>query len=316
MYDIQVRIASLRVITSLHSLSKSSYLLGISKASLSRWTKRLHPSPWNRKPHLSTPSLISNVKELLRNKLYFSLQSLQNDLSSFYDSCPSKQLLHLILRKRLGFSFKRTKKRGVPRNRNNTIDVRQRYVSFLREYVSCLERRTLVSVDECGFDHRCVPTYAYSPKGTPAIASYSTTSDRSRYTLNMAISANDGSHVSNLSPSFCKANDFCLFLEQLPYPRGTVIVLDNASIHKTNTVMDTASMKGYGLLFIPPYTPEANPIELVFGVLKNAYYKLRFQPDFESVLSTVRHALSVLSNATILNSFRHTSAVLGRLCRL
>jgi transposase len=63
--------------------------------------------------------------------------------------------------------------------------------------------------------------------------------------------------------------------------------------------MDTASMKGYGLLFIPPYTPEANPIELIFGVLKNAYYKLRYQPDFESVPLAVQHALSMLSNVTI-----------------
>ena len=57
-------------------------------------------------------------------------------------------------------------------------------------------------------------------------------------------------------------------------------MLDNASIHKTQDLRAVVLNKGYHLLFTPPYSPEFNPIELVFGQIKNAFYKSRKGSDF------------------------------------
>lgn len=47
-----------------------------------------------------------------------------------------------------------------------------------------------------------------------------------------------------------------------------MILLDNASSHRTNTLKAWAIETGIILLFNVPYTPMANPIELFFGNLK------------------------------------------------
>ena len=51
-----------------------------------------------------------------------------------------------------------------------------------------------------------------------------------------------------------------------------VIVLDNAKIHKTDDVKDAMKASKLKILFLPPYTPMLNPIELVFNVLKKTFY--------------------------------------------
>jgi transposase len=49
--------------------------------------------------------------------------------------------------------------------------------------------------------------------------------------------------------------------------------MDNVSFHKSQIIKNTSKDKNYNLLFIPPYTPECNPIENVFSVVKNSYRK-------------------------------------------
>ena len=44
-----------------------------------------------------------------------------------------------------------------------------------------------------------------------------------------------------------------------------VLILDNAKIHKTEEVKETLIGTGFKVLFLPPYTPQFNPIELVFN---------------------------------------------------
>jgi transposase len=66
---------------------------------------------------------------------------------------------------------------------------------------------------------------------------------------------------------------FAQFLEDLPFKKGTNVILDNASIHKTNSVLLAAKRKDFYLQFIPPYSPDYNPIENVFGIAKNSFRK-------------------------------------------
>ena len=51
-----------------------------------------------------------------------------------------------------------------------------------------------------------------------------------------------------------------------------VIVLDNAKIHKTDDVKDAIKLSKLKILFLPPYSPMFNTIELVFNVMKKAFY--------------------------------------------
>jgi transposase len=51
-----------------------------------------------------------------------------------------------------------------------------------------------------------------------------------------------------------------------PYPQDkSILLLDNCTIHKTNALREI--IEGYGcvLIFLPPYSPDFNPIEESFS---------------------------------------------------
>ena len=63
-------------------------------------------------------------------------------------------------------------------------------------------------------------------------------------------------------------------------PEKTVIVMDNASFHRKNRLAPVAENAGHTLLFLPPYSPELNPIENFWSWLKN--YLRKILPLFSS----------------------------------
>ena len=64
---------------------------------------------------------------------------------------------------------------------------------------------------------------------------------------------------------------FVAYVEQQLVPTlrpGDVVVLDNLSSHKRARVRELIEARGCTVLFLPPYSPDLNPIELAFAKLK------------------------------------------------
>ena len=69
---------------------------------------------------------------------------------------------------------------------------------------------------------------------------------------------------------------FVVYVEQVLVPTlqpGDVVVLDNLGSHKSTTVRQLIRAAGAHLLFLPPYSPDLNPIEQVFAKLKTLLRK-------------------------------------------
>ena len=65
---------------------------------------------------------------------------------------------------------------------------------------------------------------------------------------------------------------FKAYLEQCLVPTlmpGDIVVMDNLSSHKSDEARDMIEAAGASLLFLPPYSPDLNPIEQVFAKLKH-----------------------------------------------
>ena len=81
-----------------------------------------------------------------------------------------------------------------------------------------------------------------------------------------------------------------------PYPqKHSVICMDNASIHHSTRLDEAVAAKGCILKYLPPYSPDYNPIELSFAVLKSwlrknhIYHRRRYEGNFGAFLAFAIH---------------------------
>ena len=74
----------------------------------------------------------------------------------------------------------------------------------------------------------------------------------------------------------------CLLPELKP---GNVIIMDNYIIHKSKKIQDLIESAGCKILFLPPYSPDLNPIENYWAVIKSRIKKLkRTCDDFQKAI--------------------------------
>lgn len=80
-----------------------------------------------------------------------------------------------------------------------------------------------------------------------------------------------GMRCSTVVDGAVNGDVFEAFVEQVLAPTlaaGDVVVMDNLSSHKGARVRQLIEGRGATLLFLPPYSPDLNPIELAFAKLK------------------------------------------------
>lgn len=89
---------------------------------------------------------------------------------------------------------------------------------------------------------------------------------------------------------------FELFVQEELLPRlppGSVLVLDNARIHHRASLQEAVEAAGHSLLFLPPYSPDFNPIELVWSWLKHLVRLLAPRED-DQRQQAIRYAQKLL----------------------
>ena len=100
---------------------------------------------------------------------------------------------------------------------------------------------------------------------------------------------------------------FRAYIEQVLVPTlrpGDVVVLDNLAVHKQPEVRAALEAVGAQLWFLPPYSPDFNPIEHAFAKLK-AFLRAARPRIFDQVCALVAAALELFSPAECVNYVRH-----------
>jgi len=115
-------------------------------------------------------------------------------------------------------------------------------------------------------------------------------------------------------PDTVNKNAFLAFLETTLLPtltRGSVLVMDNWTVHHGDDVSELVEAYGCELLYLPTYSPDLNPIEHLFAKLKLFIKALR--PDTTAALvQAFCQAVKTVTPENVLNSFQHCGYGMGQ----
>ena len=87
----------------------------------------------------------------------------------------------------------------------------------------------------------------------------------------------------------CNTILFLAWVKQMLIPelsKGQVVVMDNASFHESKLIKEAIEEAGCKLIFLPPYSPDLNPIEKFWANLKRwINQNLPFMEDLHKAIS-------------------------------
>lgn len=100
---------------------------------------------------------------------------------------------------------------------------------------------------------------------------------------------------------------FLAYLEQVLCPQlrpGQVVIMDNLSAHKVDGVCQLIEATGAKLIYLPPYSPDLNPIEQAWSKIKQILRSLKAR-TVEALETAVAEALRAITPEDAIAWFSH-----------
>jgi transposase len=178
----------------------------------------------------------------------------------------------MVSSEKIGLCYKKKLKRYFQRDETK----REEYLNKIRD----IPLENLIYIDESALEHDLVNANAWLPKGKNAIGEASGLR-HNRTTIVAGLNKNDNNILAPLYyGGTTDSETFMFWLEQCLLPElkpNQVIIMDNASIHKNKRIEKIIEDKGCKLLYLPPYSPDLNPIEHYWFFVKHWVGKLRLE---------------------------------------
>jgi transposase len=162
-----------------------------------------------------------------------------------------------------------------------------------------------VFVDESGVTTDLLRRYARSPRGTRAV-DHTPCGHWQTHTVVAALRPTALTATAVFDGPI-DAVSFRAYVEQILAPTlrpGDVVVLDNLAVHKQPEVRTAIEQAGARLRFLPPYSPDFNPIELAFAKLK-AFLRAVRPRTFDDVCELINTALALFLPEECANYVKH-----------
>jgi transposase len=132
-----------------------------------------------------------------------------------------------------------------------------------------LDPRRLVFIDETWAKTNMTPTHGRCRRGERLIAR--APFGHWKTSTFLAALRWDGMTAPAVFDGPINGRSFTAYVEQVLVPSlkpGDIVILDNLGSHKGKAARDAIEQAGAELRFLPPYSPDLNPIEQVFAKLK------------------------------------------------
>lgn len=117
----------------------------------------------------------------------------------------------------------------------------------------------------------------------------------------------DGTQIPMIFDGTLTGNLFKGYIEKFLAPslsKGDIVVMDNLSSHKVAGVIDLIEARGATVLFLPQYSPDLNPIELLWSKVKSFLRKEKAK-TYERLIEVIPAALDSITGDDIKAWFQH-----------
>ena len=155
---------------------------------------------------------------------------------------------------------------GLEQGRADVARRRRRWKSFM----GLLDPRRLVFIDETWIKTNMAPLRGWSPKGK-RLKAYAPHGHWNTMTFIAALRY-DGLTAPCVFDGPINGLSFRAYVEQMLVPAlkpGDIVIMDNLGSHKAKAIRDAITAAGARLWFLPPYSPDLNPIEQTFAQVKH-----------------------------------------------
>lgn len=168
-----------------------------------------------------------------------------------------------------------------------------------------VEAERLVFVDEMGANVSLSPLYAYSRRGERAFGSAPRNWGKNVTLLASLTATGLGPCLAVEGPTTREV--FEVYLERVLAPSlkpGQIVVVDNLSAHKGGRVREILEKVGCELVYLPPYSPDFNPIEQAFSKVKRLLRKAQARTR-EALIEAMGLALDAVTVGDARGFFGH-----------
>jgi transposase len=163
----------------------------------------------------------------------------------------------------------------------------------------------LVFIDETGLNTKLARLYGRCPRGERCVSAI----PHGHWQSSTFLAALRQKQVTApfLIDGPVDAEVFLVYLQQVLIPclePGDTLILDNLATHKVQGVESLLQAKDVALRYLPPYSPDLNPIELAFAKLK-AHLRRAAARTLKQLTTAVANSLDTFSAADCRAFFRH-----------
>ena len=251
------------------------------------------PNPNGRKPALSQQQL-EHITDRINKQPDITLRELIEELN--LPVCISA--LCRTVKNKLGFCFKKTL-HGIEQKRED-VKIAS---NIWRASQSEMDIGKLLFLDESGINTGMTRLYGRGLSGERVI-DYVPDVRFERTSILSSIRAN-GEMVPHVFEGALNGELFKAYISQCLAPnlhKGDIVIMDNLSSHKVKGVIDPIITAGARVIYLPPYSPDLNPIEMMWSKMKAYLRKVKARTK-ESLETAIAEALSLVTTSDILGWF-------------
>jgi len=296
MYSEDLKKRAINLYHKIKSYRTVENLLNIGKSTLQRWvvfSKKINDTP-------CIDNIVAQIKQYLDDNKFVTLVKIQSNLLKKFNKKYSIGFIYNIIKKTLKYSYKKISNKYY----NKSLDTLKQKQQLFIDTIKDIDKNKIICIDETYIHSNYTTNYGWSKIGEPIIQYKQV--NPVKYSIIMAIS-NKRIIDYKINNKNINSKIFFEFMSNLNNQYNNYyFLMDNVSFHKSASICNIFINYTNKLLYIPPYSPEFNPIEEVFSQIKRL---IRNHP-YSNIIKKFKICIKEVKQKHLFNYYKHSFEIL------